>query len=211
MIGKLVQFTCGQDSAPTDWRAVYGTDTYTNDSVVCQAAVHAGVITTQGGTVTIEILPGLQSYTGTRRNGVVSADYPAWNGSFAFRQVRVDYDAPSAPKPASAPSAESPVIAELTAGRGDTPQPFSTKIGSRVRYTCMPGVEYLNRVWGTDVYTLDSVICVAAVHAGVLRAGAEGKVLVEIRPGESAYRGSFRNGVTSNDYTAFPVSYIFVK
>lgn len=211
MTGKLIQFTCGPDTAPTEWRALYGTDVYTDDSVLCQAAVHAGVITTRGGTFTIEILPGQSSYTGSRRNGVISVNYPTWGGSFAFRQVQVDYDVSRPPQPSSIPRSEPAVVAELTAGYADTPQNFSRQVGARVRYTCTRGVQYLNRVWGTDVYTLDSVICAAAVHAGVLSAGADGKVVVEIRPGQSSYRGSFRNGVTSSDYTEFPVSYVFVK
>jgi hypothetical protein len=211
MTGKLIQFTCDADSAPTEWRALYGTDTYTDDSVLCQAAVHAGVITTRGGTFTIEMLPGQSSYAGSRRNGVISADYPAWGGSFAFRQEQLTFDASRPPQPTSAPRVEPSIVAEATAGRGDTPQAFSRQIGARVRYTCAPGGQYLNRVWGTDVYTLDSEVCAAAIHAGLITAAAGGKFVVEIRPGESSYRGSFRNGLSSSDYTAFPVSFTFVR
>src|SRR5689334_8891904 len=51
--------------------SLWGTDTYTDDSSVCTAAVHTGAMTTDGGgIVTIEIRPGLATYTGSTRNGV---------------------------------------------------------------------------------------------------------------------------------------------
>lgn len=64
---------------------VWGTDVYTDDSSICSAAVHAGLVTTSsGGTVTIEIRPGQNSYTASTRNGITSQRYDAWNGSFVF-------------------------------------------------------------------------------------------------------------------------------
>ncbi len=65
--------------------SVWGAETYTNDSSVCTAAVHAGVITSaRGGTVTIEIRPGQTSYAGTSANGVASQPWGAWSGSYVF-------------------------------------------------------------------------------------------------------------------------------
>ena len=52
--------------------AVWGTDIYSDDSAICVAAVHAGAITTAGGNVTIEILPGQNNYAGSSRNGVTT-------------------------------------------------------------------------------------------------------------------------------------------
>ena len=65
---------------------VWGTRVYTDDSSVCTAAVHRGVITREdGGTVTIEIHPGRDSYPGTSRNGITSQDWMnPWVGSFVF-------------------------------------------------------------------------------------------------------------------------------
>ena len=62
-------------------------------------------------------------------------------------------------------------------------------------------------VWGTDVYTSDSTLATAAVHAGVLQPGQTGVVKVTILPGQSAYQGSTRNGVVSSSYGPFPGSY----
>jgi hypothetical protein len=65
--------------------SVWGTDVYTDDSSVCSAAVHMGLITQErGGTVRIQIAPGRDSYNGTRRNGVNSSNYGSWGGSFVF-------------------------------------------------------------------------------------------------------------------------------
>src|SRR2546422_677421 len=65
--------------------SVYGTDVYTDDSSVCTAAVHTGRITLAGGgTVTIEIRPGQGSYPASTRNGITSAPWNAWGGSFVF-------------------------------------------------------------------------------------------------------------------------------
>lgn len=66
------------------------------------------------------------------------------------------------------------------------------------------------RVWGTDVYTDDSDLSTAAVHAGVLALGETGVVQVQIAQGVSDYVGSTRNGVTTSDYGDWPQSYSFV-
>ena len=64
-------------------RFVWGTDVYTDDSSVCTAGVHVGVITLEeGGTVTIEVRPGQDSYEATERNGVSTLDYGPWGGSY---------------------------------------------------------------------------------------------------------------------------------
>jgi hypothetical protein len=54
-------------------------------------------------------------------------------------------------------------------------------------------------VRGTDLYTDDSSIAAAAVHAGVLRPGEKGYVRVTIVPGQAGYAGSERNGLRSAD------------
>jgi hypothetical protein len=67
-------------------------------------------------------------------------------------------------------------------------------------------------VWGTDIYTADSSLAAAAVHAGVLKAGQAGIVKVRIvAPPPPAYQGSTRNGVTSNNYQAYLGAYRIIK
>jgi hypothetical protein len=62
-------------------------------------------------------------------------------------------------------------------------------------------------LWGTDVYTTDSTLAAAAVHAGILQAGQTGVIKVAIVPAPAAYLGSTRNGVTSSPYQAYPSAY----
>ena len=62
-------------------------------------------------------------------------------------------------------------------------------------------------LWGTGIYTADSTLAAAAVHAGVLRLGERGVVKVTILPGQSSYVGSDRNGVTSSGFASYPSSY----
>ncbi len=55
-------------------------------------------------------------------------------------------------------------------------------------------------VWGTDIYTHDSNLPKAAVHAGVITAGQTATVRVCNLPGQSSYTGTTRNGVTTSSY-----------
>lgn len=69
---------------------VYGDGTYSPDSSVCAAAVHAGVITVDGGELeVIATVPDAAGYAENERNGVrargLRADYP-----WGFRVVRGD-------------------------------------------------------------------------------------------------------------------------
>ena len=65
--------------------SVWGTEIYTDDSSVCSAAVHAGLITIEdGGTVTIEMRAGEPSYAGSEANGVISGEWGQWHSSYVF-------------------------------------------------------------------------------------------------------------------------------
>jgi len=169
---------------------VYGTDTYTDDSSVCNAAIHAGMLNRAGGTVTIEIRPGLESYQGTLRHGITSASYPRWPGSFVFIGSK-----------ALAPG---PRRVELTT----SPAEYRGQIGQRLIYTCPPNPR--GRVYGTGIYTDDSDVCAAAVHAGVtgMRGGT---ITIEIRDGRSSYKGTTRNGITSAAYGTWSGSFVFAQ
>lgn len=82
--------------------------------------------------------------------------------------------------------------------------------GQRYAYDCPAGGTLSGRLWGTGVYTDDSSVCTAAVHAGLITPEQGGRVIIEIRPGAASYQGSSRYGVTSRDYGAFAGSFVFV-
>lgn len=62
-------------------------------------------------------------------------------------------------------------------------------------------------IWGTGIYTDDSTIATAAVHAGVLAHRESGVVWLTIEPGQASYAASTRNGVTSQGWTSWHGSY----
>ena len=62
-------------------------------------------------------------------------------------------------------------------------------------------------LWGTDVYTDDSTLGLAAVHAGVVSVGQTKNVVVTVLAGQSSYSGTSRNGVTSSGYGAWQGSF----
>jgi hypothetical protein len=61
--------------------------------------------------------------------------------------------------------------------------------------------------WGSDIYTTQSHLAASAVHAGVLRVGQRGIVKVTVMPGQEAYMSTTRNGVTSQAWNAWGVSF----
>jgi len=62
-------------------------------------------------------------------------------------------------------------------------------------------------LWGTDVYTGDSALAAAAVHAGLVKAGETAVVRVIVEQPRSQYQGSVRNGVTSQEYGQYGTAY----
>lgn len=179
-------FACRCEPGASYQGAVWGTDVYTADSGLCQAAVHAGVISRDGGRVVVERAPGRELYAGTRRNGVVSGDYGPYHPAIHFAGT------PQAAEPAPCP-------ARLSINP-NLPTP----------YTCVCSSEAMHAgaVWGTDVYTADSQLCGAALHAGKLGEGG-GPVTVLLADGRALYAGSSRNGLVSHDYGRYSPSIRF--
>ena len=66
------------------------------------------------------------------------------------------------------------------------------------------------RIWGNEIYTDDSSICTAAVHAGLITVERGGSVAIAIHGPGDAFEGGTRNGVTSEVYGAFPGSFIVI-
>ena len=79
--GVRYQYTC--PSNPTAaLGTIWGSTIYTDDSRICVAGAHSGVITRTGGAVTIEIVPGVSAYPSTTRNGIISNGFGSYTGSF---------------------------------------------------------------------------------------------------------------------------------
>lgn len=181
--------TCSCTAEATSEGSVWGTDVYTADSRICRAALHAGAIGPQGGTVTLVGEPGRQAYTGVSRNSVASDSWGAYETSYRFAMAGA---APGASRVADCP-------ANFTG---------SSAAGQSLTCVCSADATASGSVWGTDVYTADSKICRAAVHAGATAAQG-GPVTVVPLPGRRRYTGAFRNGVTTESWGAFEASFRF--
>lgn len=81
---------------------------------------------------------------------------------------------------------------------------FQNQIGKEAAYTVTgPTTTQGQSVWGTDLYTLDSSLAAAAVHAGLVQPGQTAVVRVRIVASPPQYLGSTRNGVSSAPYGIF--------
>lgn len=157
----------------------WGTDIYTDDSSICTAAVHAGLITeSHGGAVTIEMRPDFGQYVGSVRNNVRTGDWmEPWTGAYVFVRERT-------------------VEPAIAAGSHLQADSWPGQAGRTITFQCGPLFE-LHTVYGTDVYTDDSYVCSAAVHRGIITQKTGGMVTIKLLQGHTSFVASSRNGVTS--------------
>jgi hypothetical protein len=161
---------------------VYGTDVYTAESAVCAAAIHAGVLKPfQAGAVTIVFGSGARSFQGSARNGVTTRSYGPWDYTYTFAR-----------------DGEPGGISWRTVWN-KVPVDFNEP----VHVQCPSGGRLDGALWGTGVYTRDSVICVAAVHAGAITAERGGSIVVTRARHTGEFAASTSNGVSSQRYGPF--------
>ncbi len=145
---------------------------YTDDSILATAAVHAGVLKAgETAMVRFTIVAGKDSYVGSTKNGVTTRPYQSFGGS-----VRIEGAAPE--------------INSVYDMRGQDKPPFAVYVVGSASGT----------VYGTGSYTDDSSIGTAAVHAGLLKDGEAGFVMVTLEGGKDSYEASTQNGVTTYSY-----------
>jgi hypothetical protein len=91
-----------------------------------------------------------------------------------------------------------------------TLEAFTDKMGKRLVFRVTGST--MGTIYGTDIYTTDSNLATAAVHAGVLKAGQTGLVRLRIVPNPPGdYVSTTRNGITSNPWAAYPTAYQILK
>lgn len=88
-----------------------------------------------------------------------------------------------------------------------TPSGFKGEDGQIYTFRC-PEEGTENIIWGSDIYTMDSSICTAAVHTGRITLAGGGIVTIEFRPGRSIYGSTLRNGIKSRTYGEYPRSFV---
>jgi hypothetical protein len=179
-IGKVLYYdVTGVDNGQSIW----GSDIYTTGSHLGMAAVHCGLLKAgERGVVKVSILPAQQSYAASTRHGVTSFVYGPWGVSFKVERaygLGRKRAANALPDPGT-----------LVGHRAE--------VGKTLLFE-VTGSDS-GAVWGTDIYTDDSSLAAAAVHAGAVAAGQKGVVKVTVLPGQDSYPGSPRNGVTSGSW-----------
>lgn len=187
-VGDRITVDCpaGGHAAP-----VWGDGVYTDDSSVCAAAVHAGLIGfDEGGRIAIELAIGRGRYGGKLRNGVQSISAGGSDGSFFFPDA-LRFNPERTGKP-------------MRIDWGNTASPWRGEVGRRMAFDCEPrgatfdadGVPILAPVFGTDVYRDDSSICASALHVGQITE-AGGVVTIEIARADESFAATSRNGMSS--------------
>jgi hypothetical protein len=187
-LGDQQSLECHCSAQATSRGDIYGSNFYTDDSAVCRAALHAGVIGEDGGRVSVYAARGQSSYPTVERNGVTSTGYGNWPRSIAFR---LDGRRARRSEIHSCPA-----------------NSMSMSPGESLTCSCEPGSTEAGTVWGSGPYTSDSGVCRAALHAGVIDAGG-GTLRLRALPGRSSYAASRRNGVATRGWGANGGSFDF--
>ena len=205
-LGRKFDFECLP--APASFSVlVYGNDSYTSQSYICPAAVHAGVITRDGGFVTVKLNPGKEFYASTERNGLSTRNSSATDFSYSFvgKPVAVQ-NQPQASQTAPATIQEIGWTSSINNfGLDEYPN-----LDKQFTFECTPApASFSVLVYGTDNYTTGSYICPAAVHAGVLTRDG-GLVTLQINAGQELYASTERNGLNSRNSSATDYSYFFI-
>lgn len=173
--------------------AVWGSGPYTADSNVCQAAGHIGAIGPNGGPVIAVAIPGQDSYPGSTSNGVQTSTWGSYDASFLFEFT------PATSIPITTiPVKTGPVSA--CAGFPDNTDVYSC--------SCSPQATAKGTFWGNDPYTIDSDLCIAARHSGIItETGGTVRALRVL--GLEYYFSSENNGVASLESGPFDASVVF--
>lgn len=205
---------------------VIGVEIYAVGSSICTAAVQMRRITlAQGGLVTWYAWPQARVFSGSTREGITSttALRTEWTFSFEPRIPRHHWsimedtlDFVRRPSPPDSFLPEPPMMPPpqpteppVQLSWSDNAGRWRTQFGTAHAVICPPLTGGPSRtVWGTDIYTHDSQVCTAALHAGAIT-GAGGATTLYIEQGLSSYQASDRNGVSSRSYGRWNGSFTF--
>ena len=166
--------------------------------------------------------PAPSTTTASPAPSAVTATAPATETAKPPAATAAGAAAPGAAPPASAaaaPAAEAAVAAPtvavadptspvIEAGCSYDARQLEGKDGTAYRVSCPASCDN-GSVYGTGVYTADTSICRAGIHAGAIPAEG-GTLTLVLQPGRPAYRGSEQNGIESRDYGKYSRSFAIV-
>ena len=205
-------------------RPVWGSDVYSDDSSICAAAVHAGLIEyASGGGVTLRIEGGREGFRGRSQNGVASLTWERSEGSFTFpkKQIDVALPAPAAdlpepppearpfvPLPPPTPPLQPQPTGEFLIDWNRTGGAWRAAQDGRVITVVCPAGGTARPVWGSAEYTDDSSVCTAAVHAlATFDIARGGTVYITMTAGQTAYAAEQRRGIESDEWGSWESSF----
>ena len=128
------------------------------------------------------------------------------NGVSAEWHLGFPYSSPPTPDVWHDQPLPEPFMGAFDVARTD----FGAVVHEDVTCSCSPKASKSKTVAGTDVYSIQSHICGAAVHAGNIDAEG-GVVRVKSLPGLTQYTGSNRNGFKSRSRKESKASFQFVE
>ncbi|WP_197470065.1 LCCL domain-containing protein, partial [Oleiphilus sp. HI0117] len=76
---------------------------------------------------------------------------------------------------------------------------FQNRLGQDFAYNCPPNGAVQNVYGGNNKYYVDSSVCTAAIHAGLMTAKSGGTVAIRIIRSKHGFKGSYKNDIQSNN------------
>uniref|UniRef100_A0AAX7VDG4 LCCL domain-containing protein n=1 Tax=Astatotilapia calliptera TaxID=8154 RepID=A0AAX7VDG4_ASTCA len=179
--------TCSRYNCPANCvqkkGKVWGTVTYDVQSSICRAAIHHGVIDNNGGLIDISRMDKLPFFVRSTKNGIESlSKYKAGNAFTVARVKEMTADCYT-------------TVAEICPYKepnSHCPRVFCPE-------NCKAQPSYWSPVIGNKIYTDNSSICKAAIHAGVIKPNGG---FVDVLPLDKrkSYTGVLKNGIQSERY-----------
>lgn len=188
---QALRLRCPADCDPSI--EIWGTTYYTEDSSICVAALHAGAPLSEDGALSVYQSNEREAFIGSTKNNIISQNSGAWPSAFRFD--------------GNADAQDPKLLTCENSLRSLAPEFRET--GAVFSVLCPENCSSAT-VWGTEVYTNDSSICRAAIHAGALPLEG-GQTKVFAAPGQPAYTGTEQNGVVSRDWRSWPGSFLFTS
>lgn len=190
-VGKMFRVKC--PSCKGVKRPVYGSFIYHPLSSICKSASHAGHIKKEeGGYVLVELVSGKKIYNGSQ--GVDKSL------SSTFSSAKISFRT----KKATAPT-------KITCDDTAANPPFNTAaVGAKFVVICPKKCsEHKLKVFGSEIYTDKTSICLAGIHNGVMNdRGGELEFMIE--SGQSYYKGTRSFGIISKSRGEYVRSYKFI-
>ena len=193
--GAKLRCTCEAGAAGS----VFGSARYTTDSSICTAAKHAGK---PPGPIDLVVGDACASFPGSVANEVTTSSWSTFEKSFNFGDSLLPCPAvAAAPAPAALPSTASPLPVGVVANCPSfITQSASNKPGDSLTCICDKALDLnTGAAYGTERYSNDSSICIAARHAGKLPKPG-GTVTVYVAEGCGKFVGSARNDITTRSW-----------